>query len=104
MAREHDTDGAVRPMQPADENRITPLELRLRHYLFRVLCPGVDELLAFQQRTADPDRYIAIAEHLQLCEHCQHELQILEQIEHQPLRITTSLGAILFPPHRPAAP
>ena len=55
------------------------LERTLRDRLFRAMCPSTTELLAYQQRILGPHRYVIVAEHMQDCPYCAHEIQLLEQ-------------------------
>jgi hypothetical protein len=56
------------------------LERTLRDRLFRALCPSSGDLLAFQQRTLSPERYIKIVEHIPDCPYCTRELALLSQL------------------------
>jgi hypothetical protein len=53
------------------------LQQILRRRLFRALCPASDDLAAFQQRVLNPERYVAIADHLIDCPHCARERRLL---------------------------
>jgi hypothetical protein len=57
----------------------------LRKQLFRKLCPSSDHLLAFYQRVLNPDRYVAIADHLIDCPYCARELRLLDRVARLPI-------------------
>jgi hypothetical protein len=60
------------------------LQRFLRQQLFRVTCPPSDDLLAFHQRILNPERYVAVANHLGECPHCLRELGMLERANRVP--------------------
>ncbi len=84
-ALENDVDTSVIehlrvcPACTARARELATFERALRRRLYRALCPGSDDLLAFQQRILNPERYISIADHLADCAHCARELRILDR-------------------------
>ncbi len=63
-------------------------EQTLRYKLYRAFCPSSDDLLAFSQRIANPERYVAIANHLRECSDCRGELTMLDQLCNTPMLIS----------------
>lgn len=60
------------------------LQAQLRSRLFRLFCPSSEELAAFHQDMLGSERQAEIAQHLDQCPHCQHELRILGAMLSQP--------------------
>jgi hypothetical protein len=60
-------------------NDLAMLQQTLQQRFYRMFCSSSEDLLAFQQRMINPDRYITIANHLRDCPHCTRELRLLEQ-------------------------
>ncbi|MDZ4718798.1 MAG: hypothetical protein SH847_10145 [Roseiflexaceae bacterium] len=60
-------------------NDLAIIQQTLQQRFYRMFCPSSEDLLAFQQRMINPDRYISIANHLHDCQHCTNELRMLEQ-------------------------
>lgn len=60
-------------------NDLAAIQQTLQQRFYRMFCPTSEDLLAFQQRMINPERYIAIANHLYECPHCTNELCLLEQ-------------------------
>jgi hypothetical protein len=79
------TDGNVRahlqacPSCAKRANDLAMLQQTLQQRFYRMFCPSSEDLLVFQQRMINPDRYITIANHLRDCPHCTRELNLLEQ-------------------------
>lgn len=72
------------PECAARAHHYADLQRFLRQHLFRALCPSSDDLLAFHQRILNPERYVAIANHLGECPHCVRELGLLERATRLP--------------------
>lgn len=77
-------------MAAYDEN-LCRFEQALSYRLYRAFCPTSDDLLAFSQRIANPERYVAIANHLSECANCRTELALLEQLSNSPILISELL-------------
>lgn len=60
-------------------NDLAMIQRSLQQRFYRMFCPSSTDLLCFQQRMLNPERYIAIAEHLRDCPHCTGELHLIEQ-------------------------
>ena len=60
------------------------LSLPLKIFAKSATCPCADELLAFSQLVLQPERAELIDAHLEECDFCRAELQLLERFPCQP--------------------